>query len=440
MTSLQKLQTYAPEGIVPLEPQQVADILQFTDKTRYRKTALEWDLLERANKPINSTNVTSLISDQAKKILGIIVRKLLKEDEVFLNHRYLFKITKKQNRQNLNLIKQLSDIFDIKYERNYIKNNKKYGNGYLFKNKKVNSGERKYITTQKNPEPLIHKGYSAPLKYNSSKRTRSNAHARGSNFSNNSDLTIAPPDTNNSIEASVEKIAPVEDAIPKPTTKAIAQKLIKFPQNQRKKPTKAQKTASLYKFRQYAKAKTLSEIEPITPAECSKIQRLSGREFNLNAMNEILKDMAKRRADYGNIFYSRTQFLAYFSKCMKYEKRQAMQVNNLNFKITASMTEAEIVSYTSLTDRDKYLNETESRAYTHRSDENQYRAKLVGTMKPWQAFNFLSNLVNINKVDATLELHIAKHVELTPHSLKTILKEANAVGGYEGVNELEFVL
>ena len=207
----------------------------------------------------------------------------------------------------------------------------------------------------------------------------------------------------------------------------------------RKKPTNAQKKARVYKpkFLQYEKTKTLAEMPPITAIECSNIQLKSGRDFNLNALNEMLKDMAKRLH---REFCSRAQFLTYFAKCMVHEKRQACQINNENFRITVRMTEVEATEHVTLQKRDNHLNETETRAYTHRTDESQYRAKLVGTMQPWQAYYFLSNLKTIRKVKNTFELHMAKQVELTQYSLKMILQQAQAVGYYCGVEKLQIII
>ena len=55
------------------------------------------------------------------------------------------------------------------------------------------------------------------------------------------------------------------------------------------------------------------------------------------------------------------------------------------------------------------------------------------------ASNFLSNLKTVRRVGTVFEVVMAKKVELSTHFLNTLLKEANAVGEYCGVDKLEFV-
>ena len=208
----------------------------------------------------------------------------------------------------------------------------------------------------------------------------------------------------------------------------------------RKKPTNAQKKARVYKpkFLQYEKTKTLAEMPPITAIECSNIQLKSGRDFNLNALNEMLKDMAKRL---DRAFCSRAQFLAYFAKCMVHEKRQACQINNENFRITVRMDEAEIVQHTTLAERESYLNSVETKSIMHVCPENQLSAKLANNLPLSVAYNLLYNLISFLVVGEVMEVRLTKKVLLTESQEAILVKEANAVGGgYASTNKLKLII
>jgi hypothetical protein len=211
--------------------------------------------------------------------------------------------------------------------------------------------------------------------------------------------------------------------------------------NARKKPTNQERKARIYspKFKQYDKQKSLEEHYPLTTEECSELQNRSGREFTLNAMNEILLDMSRKPKESSHKFPSKAAFMAYMSKVYRYEGRDAVKTSNSGFKLLARATEAEIIQHTTQAERESYLNMVEQQAIIHRSDETQYRAKLVGSLKPNQAYNFLSTLLSVNKVGGTFEVLMAEDVELTEFSKKIILDQANAIGAYHGVEKLEFI-
>ena len=226
------------------------------------------------------------------------------------------------------------------------------------------------------------------------------------------------------------------------TSKIIPLKQHKRVLNKRKKPTnaeiKAKKAKFLY-FKQYNKPKSLGEHYPLSQEDCAKLQITSGRDFTLNAMNEILLDMSRKPKLQGHSFVSKARFMAYMATVYRYEGRDAVKTANSAFKLLTRATEAEIIQHTTQAERENYLNLVEQQAITHRSDETQYRAKLVGSLKPSQAYNFLSNLLSINKVGGTFEVIMAEDIELTEFSKKIILDQANAIGAYYGVEKLEFI-
>ena len=53
-------------------------------------------------------------------------------------------------------------------------------------------------------------------------------------------------------------------------------------------------TSANNKALQQNKQRQLEDFYPLSAEDCSALQGMSGREFSLNAMNEILKNMSKR--------------------------------------------------------------------------------------------------------------------------------------------------
>ena len=212
--------------------------------------------------------------------------------------------------------------------------------------------------------------------------------------------------------------------------------------NTRKKPTKQQLKDKIYspKFKQYDKPKSLGDHYPLSQEDCAKLQITSGRDFTLNAMNEILLDMSRKPKLQLHSFVSKARFMAYMAIVYRYEGRDAVKTANSGFKIMARATEAELIQRTSQAERESYLAEVEQRSITHRSDENQLKAKLANTLPTNAAYNLLSNLKTMYKNGKIFEIFMAKKVDLTAYSLNTILQGANAVGGYCGVEKLEFIM
>jgi len=172
------------------------------------------------------------------------------------------------------------------------------------------------------------------------KDIRSNVHAHESNFLQNSkEVKIT-----GNVKAEVSTFPP-------PPAKPV--KLKKRVSNQRKKTTNTERKARIYHFNQYKKPQDLKHHYPLTKEDGGKLQSLSGREFSLNAMNEILLDMSKRL---DNRFCSKAQFMAYFGKCLRFEMRDSVKTGNDNFRIKANVHREEVK-------KPKIINEVVVRAY-----------------------------------------------------------------------------
>ena len=292
-------------------------------KARYRKHYLPWDNIERANKKTNAVRKkSSLISGPANRLLSAVMGKLIKGERVIFNHKYISTFTLVERRQNIRIIEELGNILDITYHNSVTHNNKKHRFSYEFNYKKQKQENlavfRETIETflsQQNDPLYIYKENN-----------------------NIEDIDLE----SNFLQNSKESIC--------------LKKPIKFKKrlsNERKKPTNAKLKARVYHFRQYKEPQNLKHHYPLTKDDCNKLQSLSGRDFSLNAMNEILLDMSKRR---DNLFCSKAQFMAYFAKCLRFEMRDAVKTCNDNFRIKANVLKEEVK-------KPKIINEVAVRAY-----------------------------------------------------------------------------
>ena len=90
---------------------------------------------------------------------------------------------------------------------------------------------------------------------------------------------------------------------------------------------------------QQSKQRQLEDFYPLSKEDCSILQSTSERDFSLNAMNEILKNMSQKINN--RIFYSKKGFLAYMSQAFRYEKRDAVKINNTDFRIRSNLNASE---------------------------------------------------------------------------------------------------
>ncbi len=129
--------------------------------------------------------------------------------------------------------------------------------------------------------------------------------------------------------------------------------------------------------------KTLLDFYPISSTDCFELRKLSCREFSDNAINEILKDVSRKRMD--RYFYSKKGFLAYMAKLLTYEMRDAVAISEEGFRIRNNMTDEQ-----KTTERiEKYLADIENS--TEVSKESHFRKKLASVLENKAAYMVLTN-------------------------------------------------
>ena len=168
----------------------------------------------------------------------------------------------------------------------------------------------------------------------------------------------------------------------------------------------------------FALGKELKDFYPLTKEDCQILQSNSGRDFSLNSMNEILLDMSKRLTD--RYFKSKKGFLSYMSKVFSYEMRDAVKINNENFKIRNNQSKEERI----IKDQEAFLNDIENSKDS--SLKTQLSRKLAGILEPSLAYELLKSFDAIDIKAGIFNLHLSKYVDLTDIDKKLILQEAQS--------------
>jgi hypothetical protein len=297
------------------------------EKAHYRKSYINWDKIKRANSNAIREKAKYLSKD-TQAILAPVIQRLKKGERVFLNHKYISTITLCGRKQNTRIIKQLESVLNITYHNSITVDGKNYRYSYEFnfKHHTIQETEK-----QLNSAFIKHSVGTSKPQQNDSLYIYENKDIEDidleSNFLQNSENIKTPP------------------------IKTV--KFKKRPANERKKTTNAERKARIYRFNQYSEPQNLKHHYPLNKEDSAKLQNLSGRDFSLNAMNEILLDMSKRL---DNSFCSKAQFLVYFGKCLRFEMRDAVKTGNDNFRIKANILEEK-------REKPKIFVETEIRAY-----------------------------------------------------------------------------
>ena len=321
------------------------------EKARYRKSYIDWDKINRANKKVKPVRQKSFfLSSPANKLLSAVMSKLIKGERVLLNHKYISTFTFVERRQNVRIIEELAHILNITYHNSIAIDGKKYRYSYEFAHKEQNLGNTGCV--ENSVETFMSQENDPLYIYNKNKDIEDID--LESNFLENSESIKNPP---------IETV-----------------KFKKRVLNERKKPTNAELKARIYHFNQYKKPQDLKYHYPLTKEDGYKLQTLSGRDFSLNAMNEILLDMSKRR---DNRFFSKAQFMAYFGKCLRFEMRDSVKTGNNNFRIKANIPKEEAPRKT------KIFGEQELKAYDleNRTTDGFQRLPVFGVVDKLQFNN-----------------------------------------------------
>jgi len=362
------------------------------------------------------TDKTIYLGEKAKKLLRAILKKLFDNRYVLINHKYITQATRCKSDQNTIILKELERILKIKFYRLYT-NDKgtKFSRPYYIELHPAITQELKDTGTLNSEfcPDFYRVTYTNRNIFNED--IRSSVHAHGSNFSQNAQEILQEESTEPQI---------VE--LPKELVKPV--KLKTRPVNERKKRTNAQAKARIYRFNQYKEPKDLGYHYPLTKDDGEKLQRLSGRDFSLNAMNEILLDMSKRL---DNRFCSKAQFMAYFGKCLRFEMRDVVKTGNDNFYIKANVTPINQKAITKAKQIEQYLAEVEQKAISHVCPENQLKARIANVLEPLRSYELLSNIKDFEVVGSTARIYLRAECQLNRYETNLVLSQFKSI--YSGL-------
>ncbi len=355
------------------------------------------------------TDKTVYLGEKAKKLLRAILKKLFSNRYVLINHKYISQATRCKSDQNVLILKQLAKILRIQFYRLYT-NNKgtKFSRHYYIELHPAVIDELK-DTGNLNSEFYPEKNRLIYINRNI--------------FNKDKDIDLESNFSQNSEEVKIEENREHQVAV-FPLESINSVKLKKRLPNERKKPTNAEKKAKVYYFNQYKEPQTLNYHYPLTKEDASRLQSLSGRDFNLNAMNEILLYMSKR---VDNRFCSKAQFMVYFAKCLRFEMRDAVKINNVNFHIKANHMQEKQAEIDQMKQVERYLAEIEQKAITNVCPENQLRARLANTLEAKSSYELLSTIKDFKVVGNTMRIYLRSTVDLNKHEKEVVLSQVRSI-------------
>jgi hypothetical protein len=141
-------------------------------------------------------------------------------------------------------------------------------------------------------------------------------------------------------------------------------------------------------------------------------------------MNEILLYMSKR---VDNRFCSKAQFMVYFAKCLRFEMRDAVKINNVNFHIKANHMQEKQAEIDQMKQVERYLAEIEQKAITNVCPENQLRARLANTLEAKSSYELLSTIKDFKVVGNTMRIYLRSTVDLNKHEKEVVLSQVRSI-------------
>jgi hypothetical protein len=355
------------------------------------------------------TEKTVYLGEKAKKLLRAILKKLFSNRYVLINHKYISQATRCKSDQNVLILKQLAKILRIQFYRLYT-NNKgtKFSRHYYIELHPAVVDELK-DTGNLNSEFYPEKNRLIYINRNI--------------FNKDKDIDLESNFLQNSEEVKIEEIREPQVAVFSPES-INSVKLKKRLPNERKKPTNAEKKAKVYYFNQYKEPQTLNYHYPLTKEDASRLQSLSGRDFNLNAINEILLDMSKKL---DKRFCSKAQFIAYFGKCLQFEMRDAVKTGNDNFRIKENVTPINQKEIDREKQIEQYLAKIEHQAIAYVCSENQLKARLANVLASLRSYELLSNIKDFKVVGNIMRIYLRHIVQLSENEKNIVLSQVQSI-------------
>jgi len=433
-------------------------VLAYSHKVYNRDRLLE--RLRRSNPHTTKLKYKKsfFICSQAYELAKSVLHKLQNKERVFLNTKYISEITKCDSTdQNKRIMDQLAVLLDIKYHRLAIVDGTPYNYHYSFELHPTIIEELKDAglwNLKSMPAELRVSYNNIPNTSIRSNRSRANfANAKNSNSKTSStesektklvakgecDSSLANQPTIETAET-IQEAQAVEESSPIPAP--VTQLQVKSPRPANKCKTKTceqqkqRKAANVVRNGFLGGGKRLSEIQPyLTDELCERLRTTCGRSFTNQAIRQITKAIAASKKGSHAVFQHVNGIVAYLTPALIKEKRDPNKIGGEGYYTLAGMTEED----KQLHKQENYLNQVENSGIHARCDYTQFRARIAGQFPINLAYALLTSMIGVKSRGSVLEITMHKPVSLSEYYKQLLLKHATGVGGYAGVNELEFV-
>jgi hypothetical protein len=167
---------------------------------------------------------------------------------------------------------------------------------------------------------------------------------------------------------------------------------------------------------------SLATFYPLSQSDVALLQQSSGREFTLIAVNEILLKLAKKHNLHS--FPNKQAFMAYMTKVLLYEMRDAVKISSVDFKLNCNKNKEEIQQH-------RYLEKVEYNRNT--SKESILRRKIAAVLDSATAYQLLKSMKSygdsgFNKNLVTeYTISLSKAVDLSSLQKQLVLEQVRAV-------------
>ena len=179
----------------------------------------------------------------------------------------------------------------------------------------------------------------------------------------------------------------------------------------------------------------LASFYPLIQSDVDLLQKVSGRDFTIIAVNEILLKLSKRHTQHR--FPSKEAFMSYMGKVLSYEMRDAVQISFMDFKLNCNRDEQEVA-------QQYYLEEIEYNIDI--SPVAQLRRKLAAVLEPKTAYQLRSTTIKDvveRKTDSqssnnSFVIEVSHELDLSYLQQQMILEQVRAVGNH--INKIDMVI
>jgi len=170
----------------------------------------------------------------------------------------------------------------------------------------------------------------------------------------------------------------------------------------------------------------MANFHPLSEEEAAALRFSSGREFNLNFINQLVLKLGKKYPNHG--FYTKKLFLKYMTAILANEMCQAVNVNNEGFRFRRTDEEGTA---------EEYLAKVEDSYDTNASD--QIRRKVAAAFEPITAYKILTSCYFPDEaIQGKYEIKQRSSLELSEYQRERLFSQISAVFG-DRVESIEII-